>query len=255
LGRLLAGKGKLDEAVEEFRKATEIDPKFVLAHLNLGIALHAKGEADEALTEFRKILEIDPQDYKARMNVAVILSEQGKSTEAIAVLREVLSRFPKDPKAHNVLAWTLATNPDADGRYTNAREAVALASRACELEPGNVSYLNTRGIALYRAGRWEDASNTLQEAIKRGTQYPANWLFLAMTYWQLEDRAKAREWHDKALAWLETHKANQTLSGFFAEAERLLTSDEVPADDANVDGAIVEDAPVEGSPVDDDPDA
>src|SRR5262249_15323972 len=61
LGIALQAKGLVDEAIAEYRKAIEIDPKDAKAHTNLGGALLAKGRPDAALAEYQNAIEIDPK--------------------------------------------------------------------------------------------------------------------------------------------------------------------------------------------------
>ena len=50
-----------------------------------------------------------------------------------------------------------------------------------------------------------------------------NGFFLAMAHWQLGDKSKAREWFDKAAAWMEKGKQDDAnLKRFRAEAAELL---------------------------------
>ena len=44
----------MDEAIACYRKAIELDPKFALAHNNLGNALEDKGQVDEAIACYRR---------------------------------------------------------------------------------------------------------------------------------------------------------------------------------------------------------
>jgi hypothetical protein len=49
-----------------------------------------------------------------------------------------------------------------------------------------------------------------------------DWFFVAMAKHKLE-QDDAREWHDKAVAWMEEHKPDdEELKRFRAETERLL---------------------------------
>jgi Flp pilus assembly protein TadD len=49
-GLALADRGAFAEAINEFRKAIEIDPAFVEAHTNLGIFLGQGGSSEEAVS-------------------------------------------------------------------------------------------------------------------------------------------------------------------------------------------------------------
>ena len=60
LGERRAGCGRIDQAIDYYRKAIELDPGFAMAHNNLGAMLKNRGQFDEAIAEYRKALEVDP---------------------------------------------------------------------------------------------------------------------------------------------------------------------------------------------------
>jgi len=60
--RGLKERGKLDEAIAEFREAIRINPDFAEAHYNLGKAWHGLGELDLAVAEWREAIRLKP-DY------------------------------------------------------------------------------------------------------------------------------------------------------------------------------------------------
>jgi hypothetical protein len=50
-----------------------------------------------------------------------------------------------------------------------------------------------------------------------------DFFFLAMAHWQLNDKDKAREWYDQAVAWMDKNAPqNEELKRFRAEAAALL---------------------------------
>jgi hypothetical protein len=50
-----------------------------------------------------------------------------------------------------------------------------------------------------------------------------HWFILAMAHWQLGNKAEARTWHDKAVAWMEKNAPkDEKLIRFRAEAAELL---------------------------------
>lgn len=66
-----------------------------------------------------------------------------------------------------------------------------------------------------------------------GGDSPHDWLFLAMAHWQRGDRAAARSWYDKAIAWLDQNRPDDDeLTRFRAEADVLIrpgkTDDAMP---------------------------
>lgn len=55
----LTNLGRLDEAIEDYRKALTVKPDYHQARLNLAFALARRGQIDEARTEFQKVCEGD----------------------------------------------------------------------------------------------------------------------------------------------------------------------------------------------------
>jgi Flp pilus assembly protein TadD len=57
----MGGRGQLDEAVAELRKAIDLDPKHAKAHAMLGQALWGKYDAVGAMAELQKAIALDPK--------------------------------------------------------------------------------------------------------------------------------------------------------------------------------------------------
>ena len=108
---------------------------------------------------------------------------------------QLVAERPNDPTLPNHLAWALATFPIAGAR--DPLRAVTLARRAAELEPRNAMYLNTLGVALYRAGDWRGAIGMLGRSVPLNAHHASyDFFFLAMAHWQLGERDEARSWYD-----------------------------------------------------------
>jgi hypothetical protein len=56
----LAAQGKIDEAIAEWRRVLEMDPRNASAHNNLGAALTMQGKTSEGMKHLREAHEIDP---------------------------------------------------------------------------------------------------------------------------------------------------------------------------------------------------
>jgi tetratricopeptide (TPR) repeat protein len=76
--------------------------------------------------------------------------------EAIDQFRQAIVLRPDYAIAYNYLAWIYATS--VHDRYRNGREAVALATRACELtEFKNAYFLDTLAAAFAESGDFKRA--------------------------------------------------------------------------------------------------
>jgi Flp pilus assembly protein TadD len=81
LGYVLERQGRTDEAVAEFRKAIDVDPKFTPAYNNLAQALAAQGKLEEAAHYYELSLAEKPSAsvYNA---LGGVLTRLGKTAEA-----------------------------------------------------------------------------------------------------------------------------------------------------------------------------
>jgi tetratricopeptide (TPR) repeat protein len=76
------GEGKLDEAIAEYERAIEMDPKFADALHGLAQAYHAKEDFDRTIEAARRILEIDSEDILAWTTVSRAYQRKGMVPEA-----------------------------------------------------------------------------------------------------------------------------------------------------------------------------
>ena len=100
--------GKIEEAVEAYRKAIELDKKEMNAYLNLANLLREEGRLQEALGVYRSALSFSPDEPKALCGVGVIFLSQGKTDEAIKYCRKAADARPDFAEAYYFLAEALA---------------------------------------------------------------------------------------------------------------------------------------------------
>lgn len=84
LGELQLRRGAFDEAIANFTRALELEPRYQqaahslgIAHNNLGALLLRSGARDQALGHFATALRFDPQLASAQQNFRHALAEQG----------------------------------------------------------------------------------------------------------------------------------------------------------------------------------
>ena len=76
------GEGKLDEAIAEYRRALEIDPKFADALHGLAQAYHAKQDFDRTIETAQKIVVLDPEDILAWTAISRAYQRKGMIPQA-----------------------------------------------------------------------------------------------------------------------------------------------------------------------------
>ncbi len=139
--------------------------------------------------------------------LGTLLTETGRPAEAHEMFRRAIAADERQltrplgrrAGCRSSLAWFLAQCPDSQLR--DPHRAIALAREAVELDPESERHWRTLGIAHYRARQWGEAVSALEKGIESTPSGggSAKWFFLAMAYWQMEDRQQAYGWYEKAV--------------------------------------------------------
>jgi len=80
--------GNKDAAIEEFKKATELDPKNSQSFFDLGVAYIQSKDYGSAIAPLKKALELDPNLSAAHQPLGYALMAQGYFQDAVTQLRE-----------------------------------------------------------------------------------------------------------------------------------------------------------------------
>jgi tetratricopeptide (TPR) repeat protein len=108
----------LEQAAETYRRVLDLEPSWIEAQINLGVALYQLGQADEARAAFKAAVQLDPMNGISRYNLGCVLEEQGELDEAIDHLRHAARAIP----AHADVHFNLALAYDKRGEHRLARE-------------------------------------------------------------------------------------------------------------------------------------
>ncbi len=147
-------QGKYTEAIAEYRKAIEKNPKALDLHYRLGRALlqqsHDPAALDQARKEFEAELALNPSDAVAEYQVGQVLTAEQKKPEAAAHFERAAELRPDFAEA---LIAVARLRSDAK-RYA---DAIALLERAVKLQPRNETAHYNLMMAYRNAGRSADA--------------------------------------------------------------------------------------------------
>jgi tetratricopeptide (TPR) repeat protein len=123
MARLLAGEGKIPEAIAYYRRAIygrwreDADGNRVRARFELVDLLARQGEKRELLAELLPLQDEAPQDAETRMRIGRLFLTAGAPNRATEVFRSVLRRRPQDADAYAGLGEA----EFALGRYRTAQ--------------------------------------------------------------------------------------------------------------------------------------
>ncbi len=165
MGITFLAMGRHVDAVWKFRTALELDPKYSCAECNLGLALFELGDVENSITHLRKAIELDPDSGDAHYNLGNSYLDLGRATEAIAEYEKAVALNPADERALGNMAWILATWPRDEIR--NGQLAVVLAERADSLtEHTNPVISGILAAAYAETGRFGEATKAAERAIQ-----------------------------------------------------------------------------------------
>ena len=94
--------GNAVAAEASFRKATELNPSFAPAHLDLGLAQLKEGKLLEAIASIKKSLELGPSSPGAHLFLGIAEYQSNDAESALVNLRQELKQDPKNIQA---LTW------------------------------------------------------------------------------------------------------------------------------------------------------
>jgi len=189
-------KGDLDNAVVEYSKAIDLDPKHPFPYCNRGVCYYRKQAYDKAVQDFTRYIELFPKHASGFSWRGRAYFKTGKHYEALAdftraiELKDLVSYINRsavwralaqgekasgdlakatelawDSSASlNEIAWALSTAIDDEMR--DGKRAVQFAERAVALtQRKEPMVLDTLAAAYAEAGRFDEAVVTVREAI------------------------------------------------------------------------------------------
>jgi tetratricopeptide (TPR) repeat protein len=167
IGRAYRETGFFAEAIEEFKKAVAIDPRFPRAHYHLGLAYLRKDGASrlaDAKKEFKLELANHPNEFYANFHLGIVYLSEGNWTLAATHLQKASQIQPKNPDAYFLLGRS----------YEELKEyekAIPVLRKAIEFNPylGHNDYQITNahfrlGQSLIKIGRIDEGQKELELA-------------------------------------------------------------------------------------------
>jgi len=91
---------RLMQALEAYRRATELDPAYFDAQYNLGVVTAAAGDLQAALVAYEHALAIHPDSLDARYNFALSLQQANFPVDALNEFEKLLASYPDESRAH-----------------------------------------------------------------------------------------------------------------------------------------------------------
>lgn len=194
------------EARKNFEELVAGGYKFADVLNKLAFIMSLNGELEKAVEFFKAALEINPRYSEAAINLSYVLSELGRYEEANEV-REKMKSFIGTKKKKNDDPFVLGKIANLHGelgeRYIEIgwdEDAVEEYKKAIKLRPAFVD-LRTRLAVLEREqGRIEDAIEHLTQSLLENPNYLPGYIQLGLTYYVMGEKELAKKQWENVLA-------------------------------------------------------
>ena len=205
LGGYYFGQQDFAQAIDHYKKATEIAPDYSTAFNILGYAyrqnedyanaenafkkyielipndpnpydsyaelLLKMGRFDEAITQYTKALAVDSNFVNSHFGIAAALMYQGKPSDAQAELQKITQKARSDGERRTALFGQTIVAVDG-GKFDDALAQVdkqyALGEKSNDV-PAMAGDLQLRGNILLAMGRYDDAKHAYEQGLKLTT--------------------------------------------------------------------------------------
>jgi Flp pilus assembly protein TadD len=164
-GAALTRVGRFDEAEAQFRKGLSLAPSRANLHHHLGMALQSQGHYEEALVYLSEAVRLSPEYAAAHTSRGQVLEQLGRNDEARAAYEHAIAARPNYVPALMSLARLLARTNDQDG-------AAVVLTRAVAIDPSNAEIHRGLARAYTARSRSREALAELELALRLRPDWP-----------------------------------------------------------------------------------
>ena len=159
LARLLARQGQQEAAIRHYRQALASKPDDADIHNNLGLLLVARGEVAASLAELQSAVKLDPNHVRAYFNMGNVFARQGAFDKAAANYQKALTLDPTEVEIRLGLGGILA-------RQGNLEAAITQYQLAVKLKPDSADAHLALAKLLVAQGKKNEADRHYEQALQ-----------------------------------------------------------------------------------------
>jgi tetratricopeptide (TPR) repeat protein len=164
--RVAVAEEDFDAAKASLRRATDLDPRNLTAHLGLADLELRDGDIAGMIGVLERAVVSLPESSELQFRLALVYEREGEQAKAIAAYEAAVALDDDLGQAKNNLAYLLAETPGGD-----LDRALELAQQAKEQLPDDGNAADTLGWVLLKRGVPSAAIGYLEEAAER---FPAD---------------------------------------------------------------------------------
>jgi len=193
LGNVDFGTGQYEEAVTQYQRALDLDPRSNDALEGLASAYGKLENPVAAEAAYKKAIVLRPEYWAVYSWLGEFYTGQARYSQAAEMYRKVTELAPDNYTGH----YNLGAVYVLQGRY---REAISELNRSISLRPNAIAYSNL-GSAYFALKRFGDAAENFQQAAKLDSRNYISWGNLGdALYWTPGRRQEARKAYQTAIS-------------------------------------------------------
>ncbi|HMT34311.1 MAG TPA: tetratricopeptide repeat protein [Chitinophagaceae bacterium] len=172
-------------------------PNNPMPYFFMGVTYLQKKEAEKALIPLNKAAELEPENPLLYAQIYASLGDAYNATQKYELsdscFEKALKILPDDATTLNNYAYYLSL------RKNKLDKAEKMSKKSLQLQPDSKSFLDTYGWILYQQGKYTEAKDYIEKAIKAGGQEDGTlYEHLGDIYYKLNEVDKAKENWKKA---------------------------------------------------------
>jgi len=152
-------------------------------------------EQEQAISDFNKALEIDPRDADAYINRGIAYQREGKYEQAISDFNEAIEIDPKDADAYILRGHAYAHKGYCGQAISDdSEQAISDFNKALEINPRDEDTYINRGLTYAEKGQYDQAISDYTKALEVNLRYAKVYIMRARAYYFQREYEKS--WKD-----------------------------------------------------------
>jgi tetratricopeptide (TPR) repeat protein len=191
-GEQQQAQNKINEAIIEYRRAIQSDPRLGPARLRLADAYVQNGDRGNALREYVRAAELLPDDEDVQLKAGKMMLMAGQFADARGLGERLLARSPKSVEAQILIANSLAGLQDLES-------AIDAFEKAVQIDPNRAATYAELGAVQVAKGDLAAAEAAFRKAVEIDPQSQAAVISLANFVWSRGDADQGEQLMKRAL--------------------------------------------------------
>ncbi|MGQ9609365.1 MAG: fused MFS/spermidine synthase [bacterium] len=161
LAYIYESQGRFAEAIEEMKEVARIKPDLPQVYVSLGLLYDRQSMYDNAISEFKKALQLEPNSALALINLGIVYRKKGMIDEAINHFNKVTNTQSDPAIIHGILGDLYREKGDLTKAEAELKKAMQLDPRIAS-EP---NFIITLALVYYDKGMYKEAEEQVKKAI------------------------------------------------------------------------------------------